>query len=433
MPKNPSRWLPLLTVLKLAACDQEELEDCKKGVNGDCCKISAYNCKLRVSGDQRARHVDEAKRAWPIQDGVEILDGTGMLMKHWDKAKCPGSDWCKNLTEFNIGQRRTFVVNGKKKPYALAVYTPNQSTGWIAFDDVKQGLLDSAEWQSAAEAEYAAFEKEMEPIKAKGGTETKQLEPMCLYEIRGGKKAEQAYKHFKGWDVVEKDDPHMNAIDYLSYKRLNGQYSANLTFNVPGFGLGGVAIDHLPAGIKFRRLRVTRDDGGGPRIQIPIYKKKNGKWHTKDKGMTFVYGYAQLGTQKRFGWMALDALEKVNCKGATASGFDEDEQEQPEPNHACYATCCDGTIQGPVDSVTPDACHDSSKWMCEENDHVLASEWDGQPVWERPTLCWALCNNDPDWHDLEWQDEDCAEGAVEFCQDKGGLANAEWLQCPPWW
>ena len=99
------------------------------------------------------------------------------------------------------------------------------------------------------------------------------------------------------------------AGDYQPLVRNNGVRSANLTFNVPGFGLGGVAVDHFPAGTKFRRLDVPTSNGA-PSIDIPLYVKDSaGRYRKKSGEMKFIYGYimAKTGT-KRVGWMAYDAL-----------------------------------------------------------------------------------------------------------------------------
>ncbi len=110
--------------------------------------------------------------------------------------------------------------------------------------------------------------------------------------------------------VYDSDATHERAGDYLPLVRANGKRSANLTFNVPGFGLGGVAVDHFPAGTKFQRLDVPTN-AGAPSIDIPLWVQDSvGRYRVQSGTMKFIYGYviAATGT-KRNGWMAYDALE----------------------------------------------------------------------------------------------------------------------------
>jgi hypothetical protein len=83
---------------------------------------------------------------------------------------------------------------------------------------------------------------------------------------------------------------------------------------VPGFGLGGPAIDIFPAGTRFRRIDVPTTTGE-PSITIPLWAKDGSGDYKKQSGtMKFIYGYVNTepGT-KRFGWMSLDALVATDC------------------------------------------------------------------------------------------------------------------------
>ena len=77
-------------------------------------------------------------------------------------------------------------------------------------------------------------------------------------------------------------------------------------------GLGGVAVDHFPAGTKFQRLDVPTDSGV-PSIDIPLYvQDSEGRYRKQSGTMKFLYGYvvATAGT-RRTGWMAYDALSST--------------------------------------------------------------------------------------------------------------------------
>jgi hypothetical protein len=109
--------------------------------------------------------------------------------------------------------------------------------------------------------------------------------------------------------VYDSTSSNERAGDYLPLVRANGLRSVNLAFNVPGFGLGGPAVDHWPAGTKFQRLDVPTDNGA-PSIDIPLWvQDSTGRYRQQSGTMKFIYGYviATTGT-KRNGWMAYDAL-----------------------------------------------------------------------------------------------------------------------------
>ena len=78
---------------------------------------------------------------------------------------------------------------------------------------------------------------------------------------------------------------------------------------MPGFGLGGATTDHFAAGTKFRRIEVPTSSGL-PSISIPLWVANSaGRYIVRSGSLRFVYGYVVADGTKRFGWMALDALE----------------------------------------------------------------------------------------------------------------------------
>ena len=85
--------------------------------------------------------------------------------------------------------------------------------------------------------------------------------------------------------------------------------AANLIYSVPGFGLGGATTDHFAAGTKFRRIDVPTSSGH-PSISIPLWVANSaGRYIVRSGSMRFIYGFVVADGAKRFGWMALDALE----------------------------------------------------------------------------------------------------------------------------
>lgn len=244
------------------------------GVNGDACTASPYNCKLRVTGGNRVLTNDpDDDNAWGLRLGVPIRDGDGNLL---------GTS-TRSSTTFNYGQSRTF--NHEK--YVFAVSTSNGSAGWMP--------LSSILGQSS-------FTTKLGHVSAKGAG----LGQMACYEVKNSHDETIELKKV----VYDSTATHERAGDYLPLVRNNGKRSVNLTFNVPGFGLGGVAVDHFPAGTRFQRLEVPTDSGA-PSIDIPLWVKDSaGRYRQRSGSMKFIYGYVVAATgTKRNGWMAYDALK----------------------------------------------------------------------------------------------------------------------------
>lgn len=244
------------------------------GVNGDACEESPYNCKLRVSGGNRVATNDpDDDDAWALYTGVPVRDGNGTVVIQ--STKTSGT--------FNYGQTRSFAG----ETHVFAVTTTNSSAGWMPLSAIK-----------GAES----FASKVGHVSAKGAG----LAEMACYAIRDWHDPDLELKKV----VYDSQATHERAGDYLPLVRANGKRSANLAFNVPGFGLGGVAVDHFPAGTKFRRLDVPTDSGN-PSIDIPLWvQDSEGRYRKQSGAMKFIYGYiiAATGT-KRVGWMAYDALQ----------------------------------------------------------------------------------------------------------------------------
>jgi hypothetical protein len=364
------------------------------GINGGACLESPYNCKLRVSGGNAiATNDPNDDDSWAVDVGVPVLDGNGDRMIVSTKTRI----------RFNYGQKRSFGG----EDHAFVRSTSNSSSGWMPISAV---------------AGEASLRQKIGHVSARGSG----LDEMGCYEIRNNHSETLAAKKV----VYDTTSSNERAGDYLPLPRANGLRSANLVYNVPGFGLGGPAIDHFPAGTKFRRLDVPTD-AGPPSIDIPLWVQDgNGRYRKQSGTMKFVYGYviAATGT-KRNGWMAYDALKVSDgCEGEIAA-----EDPPPEDGGQCYARCCDGSLAGPVAAVDDEACHEASQAMCDANDHVLRSELDGVEVWERGNHCWAKCNAREAYHSLTAVTEDCAERAESWCAegDRGGLEDAMWSRCEP--
>jgi hypothetical protein len=250
---------------------ETESEALSSGVNGGACLKSPYNCKLRVSGGNRVENAQGG--LWSVDDD-DVVDGNGDLMgvSTWDHLR------------FNYGQTRH--IGGRT--YAFAMSTNQKSSGWFPLDAV---------------ASEDILRDRIGEVNAKGAG----LAKMACYAVKNSD-ASPARAALKV--VYDTDSDNERVGDYLALVRKNGNRYINLAFNVPGFGLGGVAVDIFPAGTKFRRLEVPTDSGA-PSIDIPVWKKDSAGRYRKNAGeMKFVYGYVEAddGT-RRNGWMAYEALK----------------------------------------------------------------------------------------------------------------------------
>ena len=264
------------TMTGCGSADQGEAighsDDDLVGGNGSSCAESIYNCKLRASGGNRTL-TKAGDDTWAVTPGAAVLDGDGR----------PLAIETGHSMSFNWGQERVF--GGKH--YVFAMATSNGSSGWFPLADV-QG--------------ESSLSDETGHVSAHGAG----LREMGCYEIRSSSDASIELKKV----VYDTTASHERAGDYLPLVRANGKRSANLTFNVPGFSLGGVAIDHFVAGTKFRRLEVPTQSGS-PSIDIPLWSLDGaGRYRKHDGSLKFVYGYVVAATgTKRVGWMAYPALE----------------------------------------------------------------------------------------------------------------------------
>jgi len=245
----------------------------KPGVNGSECTASPFNCRFHA-GDSRV--LDAAGLdTWAITPGASVRDGAGNVLAVETGAK---------LT-FNYGQTRELAG----KAHALALTTSNASAGWYPIDHI---------------VSETSFRDHVGNVDAKDTGEAR----MACYAIRSSHDPVLELKKVVH-DSKVGPNGHERAGDYLPLVRANGRRSANLIFSVPGFGLGGATTDHFAAGTKFRRVDVPTSSGH-PSISIPLWVANSaGRYIVRSGSMRFVYGFVIADGTKRFGWMALDALE----------------------------------------------------------------------------------------------------------------------------
>ncbi|MDB4958376.1 MAG: hypothetical protein JWO36_5945 [Myxococcales bacterium] len=245
----------------------------KPGVNSNECTASPFNCRFHAGG---SRVVNAANSdSWAIMPGAAVRDGNGNVLS---------TETAAHMT-FNYGQTRSLAG----KAHALALTTSNGSAGWYPFDHI---------------VSETSFRADVGNVDAKDPNQGH----LGCYEIRNSHDAGIELKKVVH-DSKVGPDGHERAGDYQSLVRANGKRSANLLFSVPGFGLGGATTDHFPAGTKFRRVDVPTDFGH-PSISIPLWiQNAAGRYLVRSGSMRFVYGYIVGAGVRRFGWMALDALQ----------------------------------------------------------------------------------------------------------------------------
>jgi hypothetical protein len=283
------RAMKYLALLLLVGCldtgevdDDEDLVDTTigtlaaggtPGVNGDYCAASPYNCRFREGGSRVLNAAGE--EVWAVTPGASVRDGNGNVL----------TTQTNDRMIFNYGQTRSLAG----KAHALGLTTSNSSAGWYPFDHI---------------VSEASFRDHVGNVDAKDTGDSR----MACYQIRNSHDASIELKKVV-YDSKVGPNGHERAGDYLSLLRANGRRSANLLFSVPGFGLGGTSSDHFPAGTRFRRISVpTRS--GLPSISIPLWvANSSGRYIVRSGSLRFIYGYIVGDGTRRFGWMALDALQ----------------------------------------------------------------------------------------------------------------------------
>ncbi len=244
------------------------------GENGERCIASPYNCRFR-DGSSRVTTRAGLDR-WAIRPGASVRDGNGKVLAVETRTRMT----------FNYGQTRLLAG----KAHALALSTANSSAGWYPIERI------------VAEASFRAQNGEV-------NARDPGLGKMACYELRDSHDAAIELRKVV-YDSQVGANGHERAGDYQSLLRANGKRSANLTFNVPGFGLGGTTTDHFPAGTKFQRVDVPTSSGR-PSIEIPLWVKDSaGRYRRRNGSLLFLYGYVRADDGvRRFGWMAREALK----------------------------------------------------------------------------------------------------------------------------
>lgn len=227
------------------------------------CEITGITCNaphscmlpnLSAANPNRATNPADGSNEWPITPDTTLFDGIGGAH---GIIKSPS-------VRLNYGQRK--VIGGDAHVYAFAVEIESGAgaSGWIVQSAV-EGDVESMPTVSAEDPGKGDYEA---PFVVTGG------DPAAFGDLKVD---------------PDFDGSHEAASDYLR----RDDDVVNLLYNLPG--VGGVATDTLPLGVRFHRSR------GVASVERPLYHPGS---REIVRTMRFVYGH--IGT--RWGWIAYDAL-----------------------------------------------------------------------------------------------------------------------------
>ena len=237
--------------------------------------------RLSALTDRKA-DVDRAFR-FPVAPGTLLRDGMGVV-----RGELSDGSVARGV-RLNTGQMK--VIEGEPHYYAFSV-------------GIKGGKPASG-WIPASALHVQPRMRIASPPPAPEG-DTK------AYTLTGGDPAE--YGDLRVTPENRKGVGNREAADYL----VRSDGVVNMLFNLPGAGSGRYAgggfstdtfrVDQQPP-VTFHRVMTL--DGKG-RVERPLYRP--GSSEPSGRTMPFVYGYVESPDtgQRRYGWIALDALTPRN-------------------------------------------------------------------------------------------------------------------------
>lgn len=368
-----------------------------------------YNCRPPAPAGEAPRVVNPATGTidWPIAPGTAMYDGLGN----------PRGVVTDPSVKINYGIRK--LLRGNTLVYAWAASLDTGSaSGWVpeaalVHANLLQGKMPTLVLPNPGGGEYAT-----------------------RWIVTGGDPAR--YGELKV--TKNYDEGGRKATDYL----LRPGNVVNIVYNVPGRGLGGFSVDTVPAGVIFRRAR------GVSQLQAPLYQPDGS---SAVDALHFVYGYIEDGDQRRYGWMAKEAL--VNGGTTDPTGTPDPGAEEPsggdggggdpggggEPlpppptptGGECAVRCCDDTL-AVFGTANADECR-NAYGVCATHDHVLRMRFNGELIYERTDACYsyccALCVNREAYHRVVGVTSGCTAAAEAYCAEgtRGGLEDAAWMYC----
>jgi hypothetical protein len=277
--------IPLALSLHACATDDDatDVDDVPLDELAVRCVQSPYDCAPPASDNRAGARVIYDKPSnvhWPLFANTPLYNGLGVQIG----TVIPIDTKSGPTAMINYGQRK--VIDGQSLVYTWSSHTASGGmSGWIPESKIQnQALLDARSPTTNL------------PDPGKGDYD-------AIWLVTGGDNA--AYAGLK----VDNDQSGSgeNATDYM----LRPGNVINVTYNVPGFSLGGFSVDSMPVGSIFRRSL------GVDEIDIPLYPA--GSATPTNKSMHFIYGHIDDGVSRRFGWIAKEALKLDAYDGQAGS------------------------------------------------------------------------------------------------------------------
>ncbi|MCA9525525.1 MAG: hypothetical protein KC549_04400, partial [Myxococcales bacterium] len=254
--------------------DEAAFQEKAAGCSGGCCGTS-YNC--RVPNPDRRQGCSGARLRNPVIGGCDFPlrdDADRALMDGFGR---PIGEIRASAVKLNQGIRKRLDGRWLVYVFNTRIRTPDGQTssasGWMW----QAGLVHRDAVQGYT---LALGDPHQGTYVARWRTTTANRE---------------AYERLH---LVARSGDHYPAHDYL----VRPYGLVHLTYSVPGFNLGGHATDSFPPGATFRRSK------GVNQIEIPLYGPQG---YRSERSLHFVYGYVHDGEQRRYGWLAKEALELV--------------------------------------------------------------------------------------------------------------------------
>lgn len=365
-----------------AESEQGVAQDALTCSNG-CCG-SRFNCSVpdperrEGCGGARIRNPATGSCEWPIAAGASraLYDGRGVRI----------GEVRSDAVRLNQGIRKR--IGGRSLVYAFSITarmndgTLRPASGWIAQADLVHARRLDGYTLALDDPGHGHYETQW---RLTGGDPTRFRD--LVLRAPGGHE--------------------YPATDYL----VRPFGLVHLTYSVPGFNLGGHAVDSFVPGAVFRRAR------GVAQIEVPLFGPRG---HRSSLSLHFVYGFVHDGEQRRYGWFAKEALEAIV-------------PQAPPSGATCSARCCDGTLVTGLSAASAGECTSASSPVCEGRGYVEIARWNESAVYERDRFCWAKCARREAYHRVDGVTSDCTGAARAFCQvgDRGAFEDAMWDACQP--
>ena len=286
----------------------QQFKDNREFVAADGRKCVGSELNGKVAGEKRPNRVTNPKPLiadrpldWEIKEGAPVVDGSGAIIGTASDPATADGGRRVHTAKFNYGM--TKVIGGKLFVYAfvIRIKPDEKARANMLPDSIKKGAINTSAWLPLD----AVVEKEalLERIGVGEGKLPRLPLGGTKFRISGGNP--NLYQTNTGDELSIIEDVEFGAHpgDYL--RRPSG--TVNILYSVPGFNLGGQALDSfmISSGAIFRPVK------GAKTFTMPTYypPKHPLKGKMSDKTETFIYGAVETpNSETIYGWIAREAL-----------------------------------------------------------------------------------------------------------------------------